>query len=257
MKNLAINRERMLAIALAICLACLLPAAHAVVKNVSIVDGDGNALANTKVTITFPNGDTVEEETDDDGTLIYDFPEDGDYTIDYPGGSMAVSVSGGIPTWVWVAGGVAAAGITYAIVDDDDDSSSSSGDSSSGGSGSGGSSTGGTCVDDTFNIVVQSVISNPGGHPTDDIEGMWEHFCSDGLVTIVQQSGTLNAPWECLIGTDGSCNVGPTICSIGGNTTTCSLDSTIIDFDWSGTMIGGLDGMLPGGQPVELTFGHP
>ena len=93
------------------------------------MNSDGDALANTKVTIVFPDGSEVEEETDDDGMLIYDFPEDGDYVINYPDGSMTVAVSGGIPVWVWVAGGVAAAGITYAIVDDDDNlppSSSSS-----------------------------------------------------------------------------------------------------------------------------------
>ena len=250
MKNLVINRERMLAFALAICLACLIPAAYAVVKNVSIVDGDGNALANTKVTITFPNGDTVEEETDDDGTLIYDFPEDGDYTIDYPGGSMAVSVSGGIPTWVWVAGGVAAAGVTYAIVDDDDNPPpSSSGNGSSGGSS-------GNCVVDDFTIVVQSVLFNPGDHPTDDMAGEWQHTCSEGYTEMIQTSGTLNPSWECMVDDDGNCfSTGS--CTVGGNATTCSVDSTIIDFDWSGTMTAGADGSLPGGEELRVIFGHP
>ena len=114
----------------------------------------------------------------------------------------------------------------------------------------------GKCVDDRFTIAVHEVVSNPGDHPTDDMAGEWEHFCSDGLLQIIQTSGNLNPSWECLIGTDGSCS-GSGICSIGGNTTMCSFDSFVVDFDWSGTMIGGTDGNLPGGQTIELTFGHP
>jgi len=52
------------------------------------------------VAIVFPDGTEVEEETDDDGLLIYDFPDDGDYVINYPDGSMKITVGGGVPTSV-------------------------------------------------------------------------------------------------------------------------------------------------------------
>lgn len=70
-----------LALAMSACLALLIPSAYAVVKNVTVVNEDGQALANTKVNIVFPDGSEVEEETDDDGMLIYNFPNDGDYVI--------------------------------------------------------------------------------------------------------------------------------------------------------------------------------
>jgi len=79
MKISGLGRGRIPVLIISVFLACLLPTVHAFVKNISIVDENGNTLSNTKVTITFTDGSTVNEESGDEGMLIYDFPEDGDY----------------------------------------------------------------------------------------------------------------------------------------------------------------------------------
>ena len=56
---MTINQNRaqgILAMLLGVFLVLFSPATLAVVKNVSIADGEGNALANTRVTIVFPDG---------------------------------------------------------------------------------------------------------------------------------------------------------------------------------------------------------
>ncbi len=88
---------------LGLLLTFMAPSGHAVVKNVSLTGSDDSSLANTRVTIVFPDGSEQQEETDDKGVLIFDFPTDGDYSIRYPGGEKTVSVTG--------AGATASAGI--------------------------------------------------------------------------------------------------------------------------------------------------
>lgn len=87
----------------------LAPVTHAVVKDIGIVDGSGNSLANTKVTIVFPDGTEQEGESDDDGMLVFDFPSDGNYRLRHSGGQQTVTVtgagaaagSGGFLAWSW------------------------------------------------------------------------------------------------------------------------------------------------------------
>ena len=253
MKRMTRLHERCMALLVAICIAIAMPAAYAVVKNISIVDNQGNSLANTKVTIVFPDGTEVEEETDDDGMLIYDFPGDGDYTVNYPGGQMAVSVAGGIPTWVWVAGGVAAAGTAwgiYEVVDDDSDNPSSGS--------SGGTLATGTCSATSFNIST-SVVSNPSSHPIDGFDGQYTISCPTvpEIAQVMHSSGSganAGVTWNCTLDSSGNCNEGPTDCTYNGLMTTCSVASQFSGRGWSGTMSAGLDGMLPGGGTIVVSF---
>ena len=98
-----------LALLAGFCLFLLAPATYAVVKDVGIVDGNGNSLANTRVTIVFPDGTEQVEESDDNGMLVFDFPSDGNYRIRHSGGEQTVTVtgagaaasSGGFLAWSW------------------------------------------------------------------------------------------------------------------------------------------------------------
>jgi hypothetical protein len=83
---------------------------------------------NTSITIELPDGTKVEEETDDDGKLVYLFPK-GKSTLTWAGGSKVVKAG-------WTAGktaGVTAGGIVGAVAIatalDDDDSPPVSGSS--------------------------------------------------------------------------------------------------------------------------------
>lgn len=251
MRDAAKIRERGLAIIMAAVLALLTPVTYAVVKNVTVVDSNGNALGNTKVTIVFPDGTEQEEETDDKGMLIFDFPGDGEYKLVYPGGSMGVSVGGGVPVWAWVLGGAAAAGGVAVALDDDDDSNSSGSGGSDPGSGSG------ACVTGMYSVTT-SVESNPDMHPANEFDGTWEVFCNASDTNVVQISGNAAAGFTCSPG--NTCNDSGALCSIGGFTTTCSIMSTFGTGGWSGTLSGGDDGALPdtnmnmSNEPVLVLF---
>lgn len=255
MSNTTKIRERSLVLVVAVLLALMTPMTYAVVKNVTVVDSGGKPLGNTKVTIVFPDGTEEEEETDDKGMLIFDFPGDGEYMIKYPGGSMPVSVSAGVPTWAWVAGGLAAAGGVAVALDDDDD------DNSSGSPGSGSDpGTGGAvdpCQGDTFNFIDAAnfsvtVSSNPGNHPN-EFGGPWEIFCDTGMPTRILNvsSNNINVEYSCTVGTGGSC-AATTDCMYAGFTTTCEINGTFGSSSLTGTMTAGGDGNLPGGQPIVV-----
>jgi hypothetical protein len=278
MKRLQTLLARCLVLALAVCLVTFVPATWAVVKDLSIVDGEGKSLANTKVTIVFPDGTEVDEETDDDGMLYYDFPEDGEYMIRYPGGQMAVNVGGGgggMSTGKMIGAGAAAVaiiGIGVAASDSgrDSDSSSSSSSSSSPGGSTGGSDPGGSSGSSSFDAsvcnavtysVTTTVESDPGGHAAfDTFDANYEIFCNSGptQATIVSQAGSGPSPnWSCDIGTGGDCISFQAICGwSGGTPTVCTLDSNFSASapGWSGTMTVGEDGALPGGQPAVFSF---
>lgn len=248
MKDANTCRERWLVLIVAVFLALLTPVSYAVVKNVTVVDSNGNALGNTKVTIVFPDGTEQEEETDDKGMLIFDFPGDGDYKLVYPGGSMGVTVGGGVPTWAWVLGGAAVAGGVAVAVDDDDDDSSSSSDPS----GSSG------CTAGMYSVST-SVISNPDDHP-DVFSSTWDVGCSPGGIFIDKISSSGNAiSFSC--SDANSCNESGASCTfLGSFNTTCSLTSSFGSSGWSGTMSGGDDGGLPDtnmdgmNQPIQVNF---
>jgi hypothetical protein len=82
---------------------------------------------NTAVTITLPDGTPVEEETDDDGNLVYPFPK-GDSKIAWDGGSKVVSTAGGASAGV-IAGGITAgvigAGVIIGATDSDSNNNNS------------------------------------------------------------------------------------------------------------------------------------
>lgn len=98
------------------------PFAVAVVKDVTLVGSQGEPLSSATVTIVFPDGTEEEEETDDKGILIFDFPGSGDYVIKDSSGATLTTVSIPlIPTKVkWAAAGVVGAGIIVAVANDSD-----------------------------------------------------------------------------------------------------------------------------------------
>lgn len=263
-------------IALGLCVALSIPTAYAVVKNLKIVDSEGNSLANTKVTIVFPDGTEDEEETDDEGFLYYNFPKDGDYTVRYPGGQMSVNVAGASGAG-WSAGktvGAAAAAATIigvGIVAGDSGTKSSSGSGSdSGSSDSGGSSGGGSgggsgssdvdvsvCNPAVYSVTTMLSGDDPGGHASaDSFDGNWEVTCPSGAgtteVVIRNQSGSGPDPaWSCTVGSGGDCFATDTPCVWGGMSTTCTFDGAFTSSPgMSGVMIIGFDGSLPPGDPV-------
>lgn len=254
MKGASKLRERTLALLIAICMVLAMPAAYAVVKNISIVNSQGTALANTKVTIVFPDGTEVEEETDDRGMLIYDFPGDGDYMVNFPGGQIAVNVSGGISTWQWVAGGAVAAAMVTAVVVANDSGSNNTGSSGGSSGGSGGTD---TCPSKSAFNVSTSVVSNPGNHPPTEFDGPWDISCSAGQASVIF-SGSSSVTFACTVDSSGNCNAGTTDCSYAGFATTCSLSSMFSGSGWSGQMSAGLDGALPpgggSGQSIVVSF---
>lgn len=243
-----------LVLLMAIALAAVAPGVNAVVKNVTVVNADGEPLANQTVTIVFPDGTEQEEETDDDGILIYDFPEDGDYVVKYEGGEMAVAVSGGIPTWAWVTGGVVGGAAVIAggiaIADDDDDPVSPGG-------GGGGGGNADPCSGASVLIVsvATTIASNPGGHP-DNFAGDWEISCAD-LPTLalfpISTAGPIGLTFSCAPGTGGACSSNVD-CQYNGISTFCELSSTIGASSWSGQMTAGSDGNLPGGEAITVNF---
>ncbi len=256
MKETSKLHQRYLALFVAICMAMAIPAAYAVVKNVNIVDTQGQSLANTKVTIVFPNGTEVEEETDDDGMLIFDFPSDGDYSINYPGGQMGVTVTQGAGKGKWIVGGAAAVGAGLVIA--------ASGSDSDSGSGSGSNSSWCSLTPTYFDVTTSNYL-NPGSHPTDGFDGTWQVSCdSPDQATIILASGaSSNATdviWSCTIDSSGNCNSSSAAdCHYAnqpasGNTV-CSLQSQFSgSSSWSGTMDAGTDGNLPGGQAITASF---
>jgi hypothetical protein len=108
--------------------------------------------------------------------------------------------------------------------------------------------------------VTTAVQSDPGGHAAfDTFDANYEIFCNSGptQASIVSQAGGGPSPnWSCDIGTGGDCLSTQAICSWNSINTVCSLDSNFSDSapGWSGIMIVGEDGALPGGQPAFFTF---
>ena len=265
MTSLSFDRERWLALTLSTCLALLIPVAFAVVKNVTVVNEDGQALANTKVTIVFPDGSEVEEETDDDGMLIYNFPDDGEYVIRHPEGSMMVSVGGGVPSVVWAGAFVAGAAAAVLLLDEDSSSSSSgspSDDSSGSSSGSGSGSGGLRCSEIVRSCsAVTEIVSNPDDHPS-AFSTDWDITCDENTDTVTginKPNGTVTTDWSCSLDNGKNCD-SIASCDYFGNMTTCELVSEFDPNFWRGTMSAGVDGSLPdtnmngSGEPIIESF---
>ena len=122
---------RISTIILSMLLMLLAPAANAVTKHLSMVGENGQPMASTTITITFPDGTKEEEKTDDNGILMFDFKKSGTYTLSDPAGNVlkTIAITGtGMSTTAMVTTG-ALVGIGFiALVAGGSDSDSNSGD---------------------------------------------------------------------------------------------------------------------------------
>ena len=178
----------------------------AVVKNVQIMS-DGKPLANTRVTLTSPSGKKDESDTDDNGVLIFDFDEDGDWNVSWPGGSMIVKAGGGIGPYIVVP---AIVGISAAIIaaqdSDNDDKQQSSGN------------------DLVFSLTVQAIVSNPDNHPQNFENCSYNVQVSGSSVTIscsgsgidFTASGSIDSSGNFTASGGGNYQGFPTTFNIGG-----------------------------------------
>jgi hypothetical protein len=219
--------------------------AYAVTKSIAISGANGEPLANTSITIVFPNGTEQKKDTDEKGILVFDFPDNGTFKLLDPGGKLVQTVStGGIAlSTVGIAAGALAVG-AIALSQNNDSSSSSSGSS--------------TTVDPSGTYTLAFTLSsNPGGHPD---------FLSGGPITVtVSNSGgnititqtTANANFTDTSGTLSGANI--TSSGTGSyagfsgiqaqmNLTYDSTSGTV-----SGTYVQGAAGGLPGGQAITWT----
>lgn len=254
----ALSALRRLAVAFALVSFVLAgsPPALAVVKNIQVISPQtGQPLAGTRIEIFDQQGDKVgEQDTDDKGFLLFDFPGDGRYVLRYPGGTMDVVVKAGIPSWAVGAGIVTGIGLVAAASD-----SGSSGGSGNGGGGGGGGG-GGSGIAGSYPINA-SVNSNPDNHPNlfngancnVTLSGSTLTFSCSGAGLSFTASGTLESNNSfSLLGT-GTYAGFSTNFAVGGmwNPATNSF---------AGTMIAGEDGALPDSnmnmvhEPISVAF---
>ena len=128
-------KRKLLALLTAISMALISSPLLAVTKHISLVGANGQPLANTTITIEFPDGTTKKEETDDKGILVFDFPGDGAYRLLGPNGELLQTVAVGAAA-IAGSGTIALIGIVGAAAL----AANTGGDSSSSGAGSGGGS---------------------------------------------------------------------------------------------------------------------
>lgn len=228
----------------------------AVVKNVQIIS-DGKAQAGLKVTLTSPSGKKYTQtaagddiETDENGVLIWDFNEDGNWTIEWAGGSMVVKAGGGIGPYIVVPAvvGVTAAIIKAADSDNDDDSSYSQPPG------------GGSPISGSYQMATFNITFNPNNHPQFFTLCTYVVTESSGSLTIdCDQSTTISVVASGSV--DGSNNFTAT-----GTGTYASVPGTEFQFSgsfdpmagtWQGTAAAGTNGSLPGGTPIEGDFTGP
>jgi len=217
--------SRCVARLLAVGLAGVAFSAGAVVQNVAVVNSAGEPVANSTVTIVFPDGTEKEEKTDRKGILIFDFPNDGNYHIRFTGGQMAYTVTGageaaerGWGTTEWVAlGTVVAAGTVAALSAGGGDGGSDSSYEPPTGGGTGGTVAG------TYNCTFTQT-SNADNHPTGSLNGAYSVAENGSNLNLSHSSGStsLNAS-------------GP----LNGMATNYSGNGTFQGFNgaqWSGTL---------------------
>ena len=187
--------RRVLVLALCGSAALAAGSAWAVLQNVPIVSPAGQPVANTTVTIQLPDGTMVEEETDDRGILIFDFPERGDYLIRYPGGELRYTISramlrdagasgGGVNPLIpaLIGGGAALVAINNNNDDDDGPGAAPDGTGGTGGTSSSAPPSGGyTCT--------YTSLSNPDNHPTASLNGLYTLTFSGTSATVAHTNG--------------------------------------------------------------------
>lgn len=136
-------KKRLLALFTALGLVLIASPLLAVTKHISLVGANGQPLANTTITIEFPDGTTKEEKTDDKGILVFDFPGKGTYRILGPNGELLQTVA---------VGAAAVSGTAIAIVGGALGAVAIAGNSGSDNSSSGSGSGGGTDVTGNWTI---------------------------------------------------------------------------------------------------------
>lgn len=218
---------------------------YAVTKNLVMSGANGQPLANTTITIVFPDGKKQKKDTDEKGILVFDFPDNGNFKLLDPSGKLVqtVSTTGGALSATGIAVGVLAVGGVIAL-SQNNDSSSSSGSS--------------TPVDPSGTYTLAFTLSsNPGGHPD---------FLSGGpiTVTIANSGGSIT-----ITQTTANANFTDTNGSLSGANITSSGTGSYAGFSGiqaqmnltydsttgtvSGTYVQGTAGGLPGGQAITWT----
>jgi len=254
------NKHRVFFILLGMLLILVAPAANAITKYLSIVGENGQPIASTPITITFPDGIKVVENTDEKGILSFNFSKPGTYTLADPAGNIVktVSITGsGMSTTAMILTGVAVVGGIALLA-------SGSGDDSSGDTpteppvteppvteppdGDGGGEEGSQAGIYDVNLVV---AGNPGDQPVLLRQLVLQLEIIGTALTITQLSGDPNFPAQ-MSGTiadtsftasaNGVYSGFPTMFQMAGSVTTAPSLNFILNV--------GTDGSLPGGQAI-------
>jgi hypothetical protein len=189
--NVKLARHKALSLLVfSLLLVLLAPAANAVTKHLSMLDGNGKPLVSTKITITYPDGSSANALTDDKGILQYNFKQTGEYTLSDPAGNVVktISVAGGGVNSKLLTITAVAAGAALLLV-----AAGSGGDSDSGGDqpeepgGPEGEIAG------IYNVTA-SIANNPGDLPVliDTLVLQFEIIGTQ--LTIIQTSSNPNFP---------------------------------------------------------------
>lgn len=263
-QNTHIPLYRFSIIILSMLLILLAPAANAVTKHLSMVGENGQPMASTTITITFPDGTKEEEDTDEKGILMFNFSKSGTYTLSDPSGNVLKTVSiagsGMSTTAKIIAGAVVVGGIALLASGSGDDSNSDGTPSDPPvtdppvtdppvtdppeDGGEEGSQAG------VYDVSL-SVASNPGDHPVLLSTIVLQLQIIGTALTIYQISSNPNFPAQ-LSGTiaDTSFSASAngvyagisTLFQMAGSVTTTPSLNFILNV--------GSNGSLPGGQPI-------
>jgi hypothetical protein len=264
-----LNRYSVISLILSIFLVTLAPAANAVTKHLSMIDGNGQPLARTIITITAPDGSKTQKVTDDKAILEHDFKQSGVYILYDPAGNVIKTISiGGSEFFGTKAMTVTAitAGAALLLLaassggDSDSDSDSDSnipdagdpvdpgtGDGDSGDDDLGGAEGG---LAGTYNVTA-SVASNPGNLPVLIDALVLQLEIIGTQLNILQLSSNANFPAQ-LTGTiAGESFTASSNGTYGGSQTLFQLAGSISGSQTLSFLINiGADGSLPGGQAV-------
>jgi len=237
-------------------------AVYAVVKDFQVVS-NGVPVRSTSVTLTAPSGKTYggpgqqQIKTDEDGKVVgFNFDEEGDWRVNWEGGSMLWVQRGG--TWQpWAVGGVLAATTVLAI--DAADGNNDDGDSGSSGGGSGGGGGTGMISGDYF--MSTSLVSNPDGHPNNFENCDYSVTESGGSLTIACSGGGIDVTMSgSLSGNNFTATGTGTYQGFSGTEFQMSGSFDPMAGTWNGNIAAGTNGSLPDtdmsgtSEPIEVAF---
>ena len=253
------KKHRVFFVLLGMLLILMAPAANAVTKYLSMVGENGQPMATTPITITFPDGSKVVETTDEKGILSFNFSKTGTYILADPAGNVVktISIAGsGMSSTAKILTGVAVVGGIALLA-------SGSSDDSSGDTPTeppvteppvteppedGGVEEGSQAGMYDVNL---SVASNPGDLPVLLSQLALQFEIIGTALTITQLSGDPNFPAQ-MSGTiadtsftasaNGVYSGFPTMFQMAGSVTTAPSLNFILNV--------GADGSLPGGQAI-------